>query len=46
MTRSDHLHVGDIIKIRKNERFPADIILLSTSNADGKVYIETSSLDG
>lgn len=46
LKRSDELHIGDIIKIQSDERCPADIILLSTSNADGKVYIETSSLDG
>lgn len=34
------------MKIGINERFPADMILLSTPNSDGKVYIETSSLDG
>ncbi len=29
-----------------NERFPADLILLAASSLDGKVYIQTSSLDG
>ena len=38
--------VGDIVKILKNEYFPADLILLSSSDENGISYIETKSLDG
>lgn len=40
------LQVGDILMIKKDEAFPADLILLCSSNPDGLSYIMTSSLDG
>ena len=40
------MHVGHIIKIRINEFFPADIILLNSSQSKGLCYIETKNLDG
>mmetsp|Transcript_9438 Transcript_9438/g.10347 ORF Transcript_9438/g.10347 Transcript_9438/m.10347 type:complete len:1257 (-) Transcript_9438:119-3889(-) len=40
------VRVGDIVKVKGDHYFPADLILLSTSNPDGKCYIETKSLDG
>jgi phospholipid-transporting ATPase len=38
--------VGDIVKIENKESFPADIIILSTNDAQGLCYVETSNLDG
>eukprot|EP00818_Percolomonas_sp_WS_P008373 CAMPEP_0117442084 /NCGR_PEP_ID=MMETSP0759-20121206/3968_1 /TAXON_ID=63605 /ORGANISM="Percolomonas cosmopolitus, Strain WS" /LENGTH=1496 /DNA_ID=CAMNT_0005233959 /DNA_START=369 /DNA_END=4859 /DNA_ORIENTATION=- len=38
--------VGDIIKVVNKERFPCDIILLSSSQEQGLAYVETASLDG
>ncbi len=32
--------------IKKDETFPADLILLKTSNEDSTAFINTSSLDG
>ena len=32
--------------MRKNERFPADMILLKSSDPSGLAYVETVSLDG
>ena len=40
------LMVGDIIKVEDEDYFPADLMLLCSSNLDGTCYIMTSSLDG
>ena len=40
------LCVGDVVKVRNGENFPADLILLSTSDPAGIAYVETKSLDG
>lgn len=42
----EDLIVGDIIKIKENEYFPADVMLIATSQKDGKCFIETKNLDG
>ena len=39
------LRVGDIVIIQGDKTFPADVILLKSSNTT-KAYIQTSSLDG
>jgi phospholipid-translocating ATPase len=38
--------VGDIVLLRDNEQVPADIIVLSTSDADNLCFVETKNLDG
>lgn len=45
---SMQLKVGDIIKLNKNERIPADMILLKSSEVEGKeeVFLRTDQLDG
>lgn len=40
------LCVGDIVKVQSGHTFPADLILLSTSDSSGIAYVETKSLDG
>ncbi|XVE84951.1 hypothetical protein DITRI_Ditri17bG0052900 [Diplodiscus trichospermus] len=40
------LQVGDIIRVKQDGYFPADILLLASTNADGVCYIETANLDG
>ena len=40
------LQVGQVIKVKQNERFPADLILLKSSNSSGIAYVETTRLDG
>ncbi|KAK3912291.1 putative phospholipid-transporting ATPase IA [Frankliniella fusca] len=38
--------VGDIVKVHNNNFFPADLIVLATSEPQAMCYIETSNLDG
>ncbi|KAI8147582.1 hypothetical protein BJV82DRAFT_596103 [Fennellomyces sp. T-0311] len=40
------IKVGDICRIESSEFFPADLVLLSSSEPEGLCYIETSNLDG
>jgi len=40
------IHVGDIVKVFDNDSFPADCILISSSEEDGSCKIETANLDG
>ena len=40
------LHVGMMVKIRRDEQFPADLILVNSSANKGICYIETKDLDG
>uniref|UniRef100_A0A8C5EY96 Phospholipid-transporting ATPase n=1 Tax=Gouania willdenowi TaxID=441366 RepID=A0A8C5EY96_GOUWI len=45
-TRSRNIRVGDIVRVAKDETFPADLVLLSSDRADGTCHITTASLDG
>ena len=38
--------VGDFLRIKQDEQFPADFLILASDNRSGRVYIETASLDG
>ncbi len=38
--------VGDIVRVESEEPFPADLVLLASSEPEGLCYIETANLDG
>ncbi|KAL8555179.1 hypothetical protein ACS0TY_003115 [Phlomoides rotata] len=38
--------VGEIIKVSGNETLPCDMVLLSTSDPTGVVFVQTTNLDG
>lgn len=45
--QSQNIKVGDIIKVKQNERIPADMILLyTTEEENANVFIRTDQLDG
>ncbi|ANB11385.1 putative aminophospholipid-translocating P4-type ATPase NEO1 [Sugiyamaella lignohabitans] len=44
--QSRSLKVGDLIRIHKDQRIPADMILLSSSEKSGESFIRTDQLDG
>ncbi|KAL0372561.1 UNVERIFIED_CONTAM: putative phospholipid-transporting ATPase 9 [Sesamum calycinum] len=45
-TEWKNLKVGHIVKVEKDEFFPADLVLLSSSYEDAVCYVETMNLDG
>ncbi|KAJ1975608.1 putative aminophospholipid-translocase [Dimargaris xerosporica] len=45
-TPSSKLKVGDLVLVHKDQRVPADCILLKTTEASGACFIRTDQLDG
>ncbi|KAJ4961143.1 hypothetical protein NE237_021053 [Protea cynaroides] len=45
-TEWKNLRVGDIVKVEKDDFFPADLLLLSSNDEDAICYVETMNLDG
>lgn len=44
--RWEDVRVGDIIRLRRDQGIPADMVLLSATGANGIAYIDTMALDG
>ncbi|TGJ79357.1 hypothetical protein E0Z10_g9404 [Xylaria hypoxylon] len=40
------IRVGDIVRLERNERVPADIVLLHANGVNSVAYIDTMALDG
>lgn len=40
------IHVGDIMKIYKDEEVPVDICILKSSKKNGMCFVDTVNLDG
>ncbi|TID18852.1 phospholipid-translocating P-type ATPase [Venturia nashicola] len=40
------LRVGDIVKLKRDEPAPADLVILHSSGLNGIAYVETMALDG
>jgi phospholipid-translocating ATPase len=43
---SSSIKVGSMILLEKNQRVPADMVLLSTSEEEGSCFVRTDQLDG
>jgi phospholipid-translocating ATPase len=41
-----HIRVGQVVLLRRDEPIPADIIILHVDDKEGTAFIETKSLDG
>lgn len=46
MVASKNLKVGDLVRLHKDRRIPADMILLQSSDGNGESFIKTDQLDG
>jgi phospholipid-translocating ATPase len=44
--QSEHLRVGEIIRIEQDCEFPCDMVVLKSSEENGSCYIQTANLDG
>jgi P-type E1-E2 ATPase len=41
-----HIKTGEIMKVLKDQEFPADMVLLKSEKDSGIVFVDTMNLDG
>lgn len=46
LIQAKDVRVGDLLLVEQDEMFPADLVLMASSDPDASCYIQTSSLDG
>jgi len=44
--KAKNIHVGDLVRVVSDADVPCDLVLLSSSQSDGRCYITTANLDG
>jgi phospholipid-transporting ATPase len=44
--KSESLHVGELVMVKEDTVFPADLIIIDSSLPEGIAFIETGTLDG
>ena len=44
--KCEDIKVGDVVRVERDQMFPADLVLISTSKPDGKCFVMTANLDG
>jgi phospholipid-translocating ATPase len=40
------VRAGQLVLLSKDEQVPADVLIISSSNPQGVVYVDTMALDG
>lgn len=42
----ENVQVGDVVKVKRNSFFPADLLLMHSTGENGVCFVETKNLDG
>ena len=45
-TEWSKVKIGNLVKVKKDENFPADMLVIFSSNKEGNFYLQTSNIDG
>ncbi len=45
-TKWHEVKTGELVKVLKDEEFPADLVLLKSDKESGIVFVDTMNLDG